>query len=195
MHSILHRLAVLALTWPLVGQVVADATTESPDVDLMFSWDGYRVARYRSPTPEQAEGGQRIDTASLQRLLQQQPGTALVDVQPVRWQGGIFLQSKPRFNLPGSLWLPNVGLGELPPDWADYFRQGLRQASSGELAHPMVFYCTADCWMSWNAVKRASEWGYSRVYWYAEGTDGWHEADLPLEKASPLPFPLAVQSE
>ena len=195
MHSISHQLAVLALSGLIIGQVQADATAEGPEVDLMFSWEGYRIARYRSPTPDSAAGGERIDTVSLQALLRQQPGLALIDVQPVRWQDGIFLLSTPRFNLPGSLWLPNVGLGELAPDWSEYFRQGLRQASSGDLHYPLVFYCTADCWMSWNAAKRASEWGYRQVYWYAEGTDGWREAEQRLEQASPNPFPLAVQSE
>lgn len=193
MNSILHRLAVVVLAGCTLGQVQADAATDGSKVDLMFSWEGFRIARYRSPTPDVAEGGERIDITTLQALIRQQPRPALIDVQPVRWQDGIFLLAKPRFNLPGSLWMPNVGLGELEPDWAEYFRQGLLQASSGDKGYPLVFYCTADCWMSWNAVKRASEWGYRQVYWYAEGTDGWREADLSLEKATPLPFQLAVE--
>ncbi len=193
MHSILYRLAALALSGFLIAQIQADETATIPEVDLMFSWEGFRVARYRSPTPDFAEGGERIDTRALQALIRQQPRPALIDVQPVRWQDGIFLLAKPRFNLPGSLWMPNVGLGELEPDWAEYFRQGLLRASSGDRDYPLIFYCTADCWMSWNAVKRASGWGYRQVYWYAEGTDGWQEADLSLEKATPLPFQLAVE--
>ncbi|GAA0785384.1 rhodanese-like domain-containing protein [Marinobacterium sediminicola] len=189
MHRILHQLVVAILSGSFIGQVYA----EGSDIDIMFSWEGFRVTKYRSPTPEFAEGGQRIDTISLQDMNQQQPKPALIDVQPVRWQDGIFLQSKPRFNLPGSIWMPNVGLGELEPEWADYFSKGLRQASSGKMDYPLVIYCTADCWMSWNAVKRASVWGYTQVYWYAEGTDGWKEADLALEKATPLPFPVTLQ--
>lgn len=194
MHSTLHRTATMILAGIVLSLPQAIAIADDSTVDLHYSWEGYRIARYRSPTPAQAEGGQRIDTLSLQALLAQRPRPALIDVQPVRWQDGIFLQSKPRHNLPNSLWLPNVGLGELSPDWADYFRRGLESASFGSTDFPLVFYCTADCWMSWNAVKRAAEWGYTQVYWYAEGTDGWKEADLPLEKADPLPFPLAVQA-
>lgn len=189
MYRILYRLAALTLSGFIAGLALQSSASELENVDLLFSWEGYRIARYRSPTPEQADGGVRLDT---QRLLsmQRQPGRlALIDVQPVRWQDGIFLQSKPRHNLPGSLWLPNVGQGELPPEWAEYFRRGLQQASAGNPDHPLVFYCTADCWMSWNAARRAAQWGYRQVYWYAEGTDGWHEANLRLEKATPSPLP------
>ncbi|WP_255482939.1 rhodanese-like domain-containing protein [Marinobacterium marinum] len=190
MYSTSRQLTILLLSSLLIGPGFADSDSRQDDVDPLFSWEGFRIARYRSPTPDQAEGGQRINTAALQSLQQQSPRPALIDVQPVRWQQGVFLTSQPRFNLPGSLWLPNVGLGELDSDWTEYFHRGLEQVANGSKSYPLVFYCTADCWMSWNAVKRASEWGYNRIYWYAEGTDGWQEADLALEKAEPLPFSL-----
>jgi rhodanese-related sulfurtransferase len=42
--------------------------------------------------------------------------------------------------------------------------------------------------MSWNAAKRAMEYGYSNVTWYPEGTDGWAFQDYPQETVKPL-FP------
>lgn len=164
------------------------ALHEAAKVDWLFSWEGYRIARYRSPTPVEAEGGQRINTTRLQALLKHSPPPALIDVQPVAWREGFFLLQHPRLHLPGSLWLPNVGLGELDDAWAEYFRRGLEAATGHDQSHPLVIYCTADCWMSWNAVKRASHWGYRQVYWYAEGTDGWQESDLTLVPGQPLPF-------
>jgi PQQ-dependent catabolism-associated CXXCW motif protein len=53
----------------------------------------------------------------------------------------------------------------------------------------LVLYCLANCWMSWNAAKRALSLGYSDVAWYPEGTDGWFAALLPLEDATPEPRP------
>jgi PQQ-dependent catabolism-associated CXXCW motif protein len=47
----------------------------------------------------------------------------------------------------------------------------------------------ADCWMSWNAAKRALELGHKAVVWYPEGTDGWSEAGLPLAPATAVPRP------
>ena len=42
--------------------------------------------------------------------------------------------------------------------------------------------------MSWNAVKRASSYGYRRIYWSRAGTDGWLEAGHPVEEATPVPI-------
>jgi rhodanese-related sulfurtransferase len=43
--------------------------------------------------------------------------------------------------------------------------------------------------MSWNAAKRAASWGYRRVYWYRDGTDGWEAAKLLLTEAEPVRGP------
>jgi PQQ-dependent catabolism-associated CXXCW motif protein len=72
---------------------------------------------------------------------------------------------------------------------ADYFSKGLEKATHGDHARIVVLYCLADCWMSWNAAKRALSLGYSNVAWYREGTDGWIAAGLPLEQATPEPRP------
>ena len=50
-------LAALSLSLTL-GIAQADTTP-------LFSADGYRTTLYRSPTPQQVEGGQVIDTATL----------------------------------------------------------------------------------------------------------------------------------
>ena len=69
-----------------------------------------------------------------------------------------------------------------------YFAAGLEQATGGDPDHPVVFFCLDDCWMSWNAAKRAIEAGYSDVIWFPEGTDGWAFDDHPLENAEPAVF-------
>jgi PQQ-dependent catabolism-associated CXXCW motif protein len=68
---------------------------------------------------------------------------------------------------------------------ADYFARGLEKATHGDRARLLVIYCLADCWMSWNAAKRALSLGYANVAWYREGTDGWAAALLPLADATP----------
>jgi PQQ-dependent catabolism-associated CXXCW motif protein len=50
-----------------------------------------------------------------------------------------------------------------------------------------VFFCLKDCWMSWNAAKRALEYGYANVMWFREGTDGWQELGYPLVEVKKLP--------
>lgn len=180
----------LAVSLSLPVSPVWSAGSGQDRTDLYFSWEGYRIGRYRSPTPEQAEGGTRIDVQQLVRLQSTvKPAPILLDVQPVSWQSGIFLQTRQRYNLPGSVWLPNVGLGELNERWTDYFQTHLQRITQGDKQRAIVVYCTADCWMSWNAVKRANQWGYEQLYWFAEGTDGWREAERKLVAAQPVPLP------
>jgi rhodanese-related sulfurtransferase len=39
--------------------------------------------------------------------------------------------------------------------------------------------------MSWNVAKRAIEHGYTRIYWYPDGVDGWAFEGWPLEPMEP----------
>ena len=64
------------------------------------------------------------------------------------------------------------------------------RSAGGDKAKPIVLYCQADCWMSWNASKRASSWGYSNLYWFPEGDAGWKEAGNKLAEAKPVPVPV-----
>ncbi len=85
--------------------------------------------------------------------------------------------------------MPNVGYGELSAEFELYFRDNLARLTGNDRSRPLVFYCEADCWMSWNAAKRALAYGYDMVIWYPEGTEGWRAAGLPLEAAEPVPMP------
>ena len=159
---------------------------------------GYRMDKYRTPVPATLAGATVLSTAALQQLIaEQQP--VLVDVLPKqrkpkdRDQAQIWIEPK-REHIPGSVWLPNVGLGELSPDFAEYFATELAKLTGGDKAKPVVFYCDANCWMSWNAGKRAlTELGYSHVYWYPEGVQGWKRAGKPLETAQVIPMPEFAQ--
>jgi PQQ-dependent catabolism-associated CXXCW motif protein len=155
----------------------------------LFSPQGFRITQYRSPTPASADGAQTVDTEALQRLLRQTPAPVLIDVYRRPWVQGRFIDTEPHANLPGSLWLANTGDGELDATWQDYFRFYLRKATAGRADQPLVFYCRSDCWLSWNAVKRAAAMGYNQVYWYRDGLDAWEAANLPLQAARPEPLP------
>ena len=151
--------------------------------------DGYRMTDYRSPTPASLPGGETVDTAAARALVE--AGAALpINVMKLdrsTLPGGPWLLPKPFPQIPGGVWLPNVGLGALPPELEDYFRINLERLSGGDRGRGLLFYCLADCWMSWNAAKRALEMGYRRVHWYRDGVDGWAEAGLPTEEAKPVP--------
>ncbi|MGB0732797.1 MAG: rhodanese-like domain-containing protein [Pontibacterium sp.] len=153
-----------------------------------FSADGYRIDRYRSPTPKTVAGASSITTAQLQQLLKTQPSTLLVNTLPVSFQHGVFITKGNEQQVPGSIWLPNVGRGDAAPMWLTYFEHNLARQTKGNKHTPVVLYCAADCWMSWNATKRAASLGYTQLYWYRNGVDGWEEAGLALELSVPQPI-------
>lgn len=113
----------------------------------------------------------------------------LIDVYRRQWLQGRFIEDQPHENLPGSHWLANTGDGDLTPVWQAYFRRHLEKLTDGNRQQPVVFYCRSDCWLSWNAVKRAAAMGYQRLYWYRDGLDAWQAANLPVTPAQPEPFP------
>jgi PQQ-dependent catabolism-associated CXXCW motif protein len=171
--------AMLALTAPGRAQ-------ESPPEP-----EGYRTDNYRAPVPATLAGVRVLTTAKAETIWRSGSG-AFIDVlprppKPTNLPEGTIWRDKPRLNIPGSIWLPDTGYGTLAAATEDYLRNGLAGASGGNNAKLLVIYCLADCWMSWNAAKRALSYGYSNVAWYPEGTDGWQHADLPLVDSQPEP--------
>lgn len=153
--------------------------------------EGYRTDNYRAAVPATLAGARVLTTAQAEAIWRSGSG-AFVDVlprppKPPNLPAGTIWRDKPRLNIPGSIWLPDTGYGTLAPATEDYLRDGLVRASGGNPAKQLVIYCLTDCWMSWNAAKRALSWGYSNVAWYPEGTDGWQRADLPLVDLLPEP--------
>lgn len=153
--------------------------------------DGYRLDQYRGPVPETLQGATVVDTDGALALWQSKD-TIFVDVlprapKPKNLPKGTIWRDKPRHSIPGAMWLPNVGYGQIADVTAAYFRDGLSRATSGDPSHPVLFFCLDECWMSWNAAKRAVEYGYSHVYWYPEGTDGWTFEDLATDVIDPEP--------
>jgi PQQ-dependent catabolism-associated CXXCW motif protein len=180
----------IAIRFALMAITIAAATAAAAEV---AEPDGYRLEDYRSPTPATLRGARVIGTAEAETIWRSH-SASFVDVlprapRPRDLPAGTVWRDKPRANIPGSVWLPDTGYGELAPSMAGYFAKGLDKATHGDHARILVLYCLADCWMSWNAARRAGSLGYSNIVWYREGTDGWLAAGLPLEDATPEPRP------
>jgi PQQ-dependent catabolism-associated CXXCW motif protein len=169
----------------LIGNCAAGAQPPEPE--------GYRMEDYRAPVPATVAGGVVIDTTAAHELWAS--GNAVwIDVLPASRRPSTLPPSAlwmplPRRDIPGSLWLPDIGRGALSPELEAYFGDHLEAATKGRRDTPVVFYCLADCWMSWNAAKRAASWGYAKIYWYRDGTDGWEAAKLPVAETEPVPGP------
>lgn len=158
---------------------------------------GYRMNDYRSPTPTTLQGAVVLSTEEA-RTHWEKHDALFIDVlpqapKPAGLPAGTIWQQKPRNDIPGSIWLPDTGYGALAPVMEKYFEHGLHEATAGDRARLIVFYCQANCWMSWNAAKRATTLGYTRVAWFPDGTDGWAADHLPLELRPPPDRPQAAE--
>jgi len=166
-----------------------DRSLEKYDIDQTT---GFRMQRYRAPVPDDIPGAETISNNQALKLHQQKAAIFL-DVYPPRGLGpdpldGHWIISEERYTIPGSIWLPEVGRGSLEADALEYYSRNLDRLSGGDKNTQFVIFCTADCWQSWNASRRATQLGYTRVHWYPLGTDGWLETDNDLVKAMPVNF-------
>ena len=152
---------------------------------------GYRLETYRAPTPATLKGAKVLTTTEAHEVWKNKQAI-FIDVLPhaPRPEGlpaNAFWREPERKDIPGSIWLPDTGYGLIADVLLRYFQRGLVEATEGNKKHPLVFYCQKDCWMSWNAAKRALSLGYQDVSWYPEGSDGWAAAAYPLETQAPKP--------
>lgn len=153
---------------------------------------GYRISRYRAPTPESAPGATTISVDLIEGLVRDEDAI-LIDAMPAEGAGpdpetGVWRLSRKRVHIPGSVWLPEIGKGRLSTTMEAYFRSNLERLTGGVRSRALIFYCLADCWMGWNAAKRAVAYGYRRVFWFPEGSDGWRDWDGQLVEAVPVPL-------
>ena len=183
------------MMWKLVRMVAATLVlmVAAHAQDGVPEPEGYRSDNYRAPVPATLSGAKVLTTGEANAIWR--AGAAVfIDVlprppKPPNLPAGTIWRDKPRLNIPGSVWLPDTGYGTLAAATEKYLRQGLARASGGDKTRLFVLYCQANCWMSWNAAKRALSFGYSNVAWYPDGTDGWQAADLPLAESQPEPRP------
>lgn len=171
-------------------------STEAIDTTLYDAETGYRIAHYRSAVPDDVPGGTIIQIEDIDPLIKTQ-NAILVDVMPSTGFGfspktGKWRLSKIHDDIPGSTWLPDVGKGRISNVLDRYFQDNLKRLTAGDKTRALIIYCQSDCWMAWNAVQRAHSYGYTSVYWYPDGVDGWRDYDRPLTKAVPIPVTMTT---
>ncbi|MGH7051518.1 MAG: rhodanese-like domain-containing protein [Acetobacteraceae bacterium] len=136
-------------------------------------------------------GGTVLDTPALAALIRAEH-PLLIDVAPPppRKPSGLAASTPwlpaPHHDIPGSVWLPDAGERAPSPALARWFRARLA-VLAGRPDRPLVFYCHIHCQRSFDAALRAIDDGYSRVYWYPLGIEGWTEAGQPSAPAKPVP--------
>ncbi len=171
----------------LCAAVTAPAVTAEPITEP----DGYKSSDYRSPVPTSLKGA-RVVAKEEAKALWDAKSAIFIDVfprapRPENLPKGTVWRDVPHDSIAGAVWMPNVGHGVLAPPVEEYFTTRLQQLSAGDKSKPLVFFCLRNCWMSWNAAKRALGYGYTNVIWFPDGNDGWQELPADLVKVQPLP--------
>jgi len=151
----------------------------------------YRMDNYRSPVPATLKGA-KVLTPDEAADLWNKNAAIFIDVypqapKPPNLPAGTYWRDPVHRSIEGAHWLPNVGYGALSAAMEDYFANRLERLTGQKRDAAIVFFCLKDCWMSWNAAKRALALGYSNIMWFSEGTDGWQELGYPLIDVTKVP--------
>lgn len=150
---------------------------------------GYRISAYRGVIPAPPPGIARIEDAEAARLAED-GRTLFLDFTPAPGAirdpvSGAWTLAEPHETIPGAHWFPEAGRGPPNPAIDGWLAKGVRRLTHGAKRMPIVAFCLADCWMSWNASWKIRQLGYRDVAWYANGIDGWKEMGLPLSTRPP----------
>lgn len=155
-----------------------------------FDAAGYRATRFRAPVDRAPTPAERIALAAALRLA---PGrdALFIDVLPVEGghrdpASGHWRLSQPHATIPGAQWHPETGRSPVDPALWKGLRDAVTRARRGHPRLPVVLFCRIDCWMGWNAARRLAKDGVRRIYWLAEGIEGWDGAGRPLLPAEPV---------
>jgi len=172
--------ATLLAGFCLAFVAVASAAVPEPD--------GFKLDEYRGAVPGTVAGAAVVHAKQIQEL-QRQGGVVLIDVLAAPRRPAGMLPDAPWLptahrDVPGSLWWPDIGRGAISPELDRHLRTRLAEIVAARPGSLIVFYCKADCWLSWNAAKRAAQYGV-KAGWFPEGADGWEADGLPMQDATP----------
>ena len=170
-------------------EVIAGAVTHDPDAAA--EPDGYRIDDYRKPVPPTLKGATALSSGDAMKVWSGKTAV-FIDVyphapKPENLPAGTLWRETTHQTIEDAVWLPNVGYGVLSAANDQYFRRNLDALTKSDKAKPLVFFCLRNCWMSWNAAKRALSYGYTHVLWYRDGSDGWQEIGGLVVDVQPLP--------
>src|SRR5690606_17868416 len=145
---------------------------------------GYRTDNCRAPVPAGLTCARTANLAGLPALLAKGE-VPLADVIPAQPKPSARPANATRDEpasdtIKGAVWLANMGYGRLTESEEKAFKEELLRRA-GSLDRPIVMFCEPDCWMSWNAAKRALSYGFRNIIWFPGGVTAWREAGLEAQ--------------
>ena len=138
-------------------------------------------------TPNTVAGAVVVDTAALAKLIDGEH-PLLIDVAEKDRKPPSMGKDTPWLpthrSIPGAVFLQGGGKGIEDAAYGDAFKARLAALTADDRARPIVTFCHPDCWGSYNAAKRLAGLGYTHVYWYRDGIEGW-QADHDTRTVKP----------
>ena len=125
------------------------------DAALFDPVTGYRIASYRGVIHEAPPGIHRLSDADAVRA--HAGGKALfIDLTPAPGASrdpatGAWHLAEGHDTISGAHWFPNAGRGDADAATDRWLARGIARLTHGSRRRPIVAFCLADCWMSWNA--------------------------------------------
>ncbi len=183
--------AIIASLWLAANASTATAAACDPMPDGVDTDIGYRVGHYSAPVPDCAPGAPVIGYEDVKALAQ--GGNAiLLDVSPIDGSDpdpfdGTWALPHLHETIPGATWLPETGRGKPEPWLEKFLRSNLDKLIAENPGAPVIVFCNADCWGSWNVAKRLAAWDYENIRWYPRGIADWRDNALPMEVGDPVP--------
>ena len=171
-------LAILAAAVLAVAPAFADPAPASNPHNVPEPQGLYQGSLH-GYVPATLEGATVLDSAAALDKLIQHEHPVLIDVaekdrKPPSMSKSMIWLPQHR-SIPGTDWMPGGGNGTDDAAFAAAFRTRAATLTDGKPSTPIVVYCHPDCWASYNAAKRLVGLGYTKVYWYPEGMEGWQD--------------------
>ncbi len=163
--------ALVALGLMLGAAGPADSPVNVPEPEGLYTGPPHGY------TPATLKGATVLNLKGLEGLSPEKPvllDVVLADRKPAGFPAGRPWLPTHR-SLPGAVWLPGAGGAPLEPAQEEAFLARVAALTGGNKAKPVVTFCRPECWGSWNAGKRLVAAGYSRVYWFPTGVEGWQD--------------------
>ena len=152
---------------------------------------GFRTQHYRAPTPQTVAGGTTV-TPEEAKKIHESGEAVFVDTYETRvqWMADFkeWAIGEAHESLPGAYWLPGTGIHPLKPVMEKFLKDSLVEITKGDKDQKLVIFCRSDCWLGWNVAKKAISYGYTKVFWMRDGTDGWAQAGFPMVDGVPHPL-------
>lgn len=167
----------LANILPPIGRVAAICAVAALLTAAASEPDGLWTGPMVGDTPATLSGAKVLDVKGLEKLMAEKP--LLIDSSPADRRPEKLPQTAiwnpTHRSIPGAVWFPGAGRGDLDPAKADSLMERITELSEGKTSKAIVTFCKPRCWGSWNVGKRLIEAGYTAVYWFPPGVNGWQK--------------------